>query len=387
MQVFNARDNLIDVPTLPQVESNPGSATARRQSSVTTPTRSPASDPPSGNRFDADDSDSLLTRAMQKKRPTDSTETLFQDNPEEDQNDNGYTGSLLSDSLLTDSFRDLGEKEQERRPTFDQVGDDGDGLAADESWAESMLHELEPDRSPPPSPEQGKTRFSLEGEGEADSPAPNRRRNPSNPLQDDFALRADPKPGFGHLKGAPVKLGASVPSSTRSSLASTLLLALLIIVLLVILVAQLGLYHFDRLAREEWIRPIYTVICDTLEPLGCELPRLSDLSQVRSEDLVVRSHPLLADALIIDAVLVNGAGFEQPYPAISLSFSDINNNVVAKRLFTPDEYLAGEVDPKSLMPSRTPIRVSLELKDPGKQAVNYTISFRETPVANASTTP
>jgi hypothetical protein len=32
--------------------------------------------------------------------------------------------------------------------------------------------------------------------------------------------------------------------------------------------------------------------------------------------LLVRSHPELADALVVDAVIVNGADFAQPFPEL-----------------------------------------------------------------------
>ena len=50
--------------------------------------------------------------------------------------------------------------------------------------------------------------------------------------------------------------------------------------------------------------------------------------------------------------------------------------LVAGRRFPPGEYLDGEVSAGDLMPVSTPVQLSLEIADPGEDAVNYTLKFR-----------
>jgi len=91
---------------------------------------------------------------------------------------------------------------------------------------------------------------------------------------------------------------------------------------------------------------------------------------------VVRTDPENRDQLIVDAVILNRAGFEQPFPAIALTFSNLNGDVVAQSTFTPEEYLAGEAAELASMPVETPVRIAIRIRDPGRDAVNYNLSFR-----------
>jgi hypothetical protein len=74
---------------------------------------------------------------------------------------------------------------------------------------------------------------------------------------------------------------------------------------------------------------------------------------------------------MVDTILLNRAPFEQPFPDLVLTFSDIHGQTLAARRFTPREYLAGELAGQTSMPSNQPIHLSLEIVDPGPDAVNY----------------
>ncbi|GLS25206.1 DUF3426 domain-containing protein [Marinibactrum halimedae] len=139
------------------------------------------------------------------------------------------------------------------------------------------------------------------------------------------------------------------------------------VVLALLLIAQVGWIKFDTWSRVHPYRDAYTVMCPVI---GCTIPPVYDYSKVRIT-LVVREHPTLENALQADAVLLNTAGFEQPFPHLSLAFTDINDQPIAQRTFLPSEYLAGEMAGARNMPKSQPIHISLELLDPGDKAVNY----------------
>lgn len=148
----------------------------------------------------------------------------------------------------------------------------------------------------------------------------------------------------------------------------TWLWILLACVLLAGIAAQTAYFRFDSLSKHQPWRGLYAAICPQL---GCELPELVDLSAIRTANLVVRSHPKLSGALVVDAVLLNTADFTQPFPSLMLSFSDLKNKPVASRLFTPREYLQGELAGRREMPSGNPVHIAIEIVDPGREAVNY----------------
>ena len=138
------------------------------------------------------------------------------------------------------------------------------------------------------------------------------------------------------------------------------------------LLAQYATYNFDELARQDRYRPWFEQLCPSI---GCSLPSKVDIGQIRSSNLVVRSHPEFSGALIVDAILYNRASFAQPFPLLEMRFADLGGQLIASRRFKPSEYLAGELAGQREMPPQTPIHISLDILDPGTRAVNYSLSF------------
>ncbi len=141
---------------------------------------------------------------------------------------------------------------------------------------------------------------------------------------------------------------------------------------LLALVIQVGWFKFDYFSRVEPYRTGYLFLCPYL---GCQVPTLIDTSRILASNLVVREHPDTQGALAVDVMLINGASFEQPFPDLLLAFTDINENQVAARRFTPKDYLGGELAGRDLMPQNQKIHITLDLVDPGAEAVNYHISI------------
>lgn len=141
---------------------------------------------------------------------------------------------------------------------------------------------------------------------------------------------------------------------------------------LLALVVQVGWFKFDYFSRVEPYRTGYLFLCPHL---GCQVPTLVDTSRILASNLVVREHPDTQGALAVDVMLINGAPFEQPFPDLLLVFTDIDQNQVASRRFTPKDYLGGELVGRELMPQNQKIHVTLDLVDPGAEAVNYHISI------------
>lgn len=132
-------------------------------------------------------------------------------------------------------------------------------------------------------------------------------------------------------------------------------------------------FKFDQWSRTPQWRPYYSQICDLM---SCELPKIQNLKSMSTQHLVVRSHPKLQRALVVDTLLQNHADYKQPFPDLELVFSDLNDSVVASRQFIPGEYLSGELSGQENMPSHAPIHIALEIADPGPEAVSYAIRLK-----------
>lgn len=137
---------------------------------------------------------------------------------------------------------------------------------------------------------------------------------------------------------------------------------------LLVLLVQYVAFNFDRLSRDQNYRPVFASICPLL---GCTLPGLDNIQLIRSTNLMVRSHPDYQNALVVDAIISNRASFQQRFPVMELQFTNLAGDIVAGRRFQPSEYLAGELKGSSTMPINQPIHISLDIVDPGQQAVSY----------------
>ena len=144
------------------------------------------------------------------------------------------------------------------------------------------------------------------------------------------------------------------------------------LILSLLLVGQFTWFNRQTLSLDPALRGFYTNFCQLLP---CALPPLVDIGAIRSTELMVRSHPDQQNALQVDAVIINEASHTQPFPNLQLTFTDINGNVIAHRIFTPTEYLAGELAGALEMPRAQPVRLELEILDPGEKAVNYQLRF------------
>lgn len=188
-------------------------------------------------------------------------------------------------------------------------------------------------------------------------------------LEDEEALGAVSHAQLAGIGGAPIELEAqAVPPRRRAAL---FLLANLALILL--LAGQVAWTRFDSLLADPRYRPLLSQACRLL---GCDFPAFSNLAAIASEELSVRSHPTVAGALQVDFIFRNNAELPQDFPLVELNFFDMRERLLANRIFTPAEYLSPELR-LGQMPARVPVQVSLEILDPGADAVNYSLAFRK----------
>lgn len=138
------------------------------------------------------------------------------------------------------------------------------------------------------------------------------------------------------------------------------------------LILQLAYLQRNRLTDYPKIGPLVIKACNGIP--GCELAPKRDVSQLQLVSRNVYSHPNVKGALMINAVIVNGANFSQPFPVLLVSMSDIHGKVVAERYFRPAEYLPENSDSRGMQPGKA-VPVSLEVMDPGQNALAFELDF------------
>lgn len=190
------------------------------------------------------------------------------------------------------------------------------------------------------------------------------------PLPDDEGSRAPPRLDVLSLPLEAARVEAALDAQERLRAARRRRAPWVVaaFVLLLVLAAEGVWLRFDAFSQAPMTRPVAQRICAQLD---CALPILRAPDAIRSQRLLVRSHPARADGLRVDAVIINRAEFPQPFPVLELRFSDIDGVLVAARHFEPSTYLAGELAGRREMPVGTPVQLSLDLVDPGARAVNY----------------
>ncbi|HET7663669.1 MAG TPA: zinc-ribbon and DUF3426 domain-containing protein [Rhodanobacteraceae bacterium] len=145
------------------------------------------------------------------------------------------------------------------------------------------------------------------------------------------------------------------------------------VVLALCLGAQLVWAKRKPLTANPATRPWLAQACKLF---GCSLPPVRDLARLQLLSRDVRPHPNVPDALLISATVRNNAPFTQPYPIVSITLSDLDENRIAMRRFRPTEYIADpEVRAAGLAPGAT-AALMFEVKDPGRDAVAFQFGFQ-----------
>jgi predicted Zn finger-like uncharacterized protein len=117
-----------------------------------------------------------------------------------------------------------------------------------------------------------------------------------------------------------------------------------------------------------------------LQRLGLETPSpaqpFRDLESIHLVNRELRSHPVVPGRLRLSATIVNRAQRSQPYPAIEVALLDAAGQVVLRERFDPSDYLAVGSAPDGGMAPQAYLPLTLELADPGSQAVGFELEFR-----------
>ena len=162
-----------------------------------------------------------------------------------------------------------------------------------------------------------------------------------------------------------------------NSITPTVLWSIGILLLTATLYIEYVWFNRDQFSQ---ITEFKTLIDNTCKQFECKNLSVREPSKIELITRNVYSHPNEKNALIVDITMKNNAKYAQPYPVLQIDFSNIRGGTVAARRFFPDDYLAiedtqnKEKQPLLIQPD-TSTSVTLEIKDPGKQAMTYEFNF------------
>jgi len=152
------------------------------------------------------------------------------------------------------------------------------------------------------------------------------------------------------------------------------------VLLLSLLCGQFLFFYHDDLAKKPAWRPVVAEFC---RYAGCELRPLQDIAKMDLLQTTIAPHPKYEHALRIRTTLVNRAPFPQDYPWMEISLTNNAGNVIARRTFTPAQYL--ETPAKGMLVPNVVAETLLDVTNPDRKAVGYEIRL-VTPVTPARAT-
>lgn len=166
---------------------------------------------------------------------------------------------------------------------------------------------------------------------------------------------------------APVEEQKSAPEKKRGLFWLWLLCSILLLAGL----GGQGLYFFrsDLAARHPEFKPFLQRFCDALQ-CSIRLPADPDLLSIEASSL--EADPVQASQITLNAILRNRARLAQEYPQLELALTDTQDQIIARRIFSPKEY-AKNADLGRGMPPNEELAVKLYLDLGDLSAAGYRV--------------
>lgn len=142
--------------------------------------------------------------------------------------------------------------------------------------------------------------------------------------------------------------------------------------LIALLLFQVAYFYRNELALHyPALRPALLAFC---EYFGCRLETPYDVGLIELlAQTRVEPHPSHENALRVSISMVNRAAYAQPYPLMELSLSDRAGNLLARRIFTPLEYLGRRPAEDERLAPNVVKNIVLDVTNPHGKAVGYEI--------------
>lgn len=230
--------------------------------------------------------------------------------------------------------------------------------AAPAAPASTLTPTLEPEPTPEaeadPAPESGPDAAG------PTLPAPATEPAPSGAGAEPAVAAAPERPAPGFLR----RRGAASGGLDRRLVAIAAGLALLLVV-------QLLLADRARLAADAGWRPVVATLCGVLR---CSLPPWREPAAIVVEQRDVRPVPGRPGVLRVSATIRNDARWDQAWPRLTLTLSDVDGRALGVRVFEPAEYLAAP--PRDVtVASGESAAIGMEIVEPSPHAVAFNFRF------------
>ena len=163
------------------------------------------------------------------------------------------------------------------------------------------------------------------------------------------------------VMAAPVSLPAEKP--TRWPF-------ILVALLLVLALAGQVVFHFrsEIATTMPSLRPL---LAEASKALGSDLPLPRHVELISIEVSDLQNDPAHGNLLVLNATLRNRAAYGQAYPALELSLTDTQDSAVARRVFSPAEYLSPKTPAEQPFAANSDLAVRLWIEARDITAAGY----------------
>lgn len=165
---------------------------------------------------------------------------------------------------------------------------------------------------------------------------------------------------------AAAPLSRAAPAQTRSAYWSLGILA----AVLALLAQTVIFYGADLVRNAPVLRATVALVC---RGLPCQRLAPIDMHRLDLVETQVTPHPRYDRALRVRATIVNRADRAQPYPLLEVTLMDSQGNVVARRAYSPRDYLGNPQAIADGLPPQVAVTVQLDITSPGPQASGFEI--------------
>ena len=183
---------------------------------------------------------------------------------------------------------------------------------------------------------------------------------------------------LGYLKPggnpAPGKTKETAPPDKTPGQDSNRMAWMTVFILLILITLSNLAWTFREPLLENTVVRNFLVDAGLLEKKEAEPFR--DVTRIHLVSRDMHSHPARAGMLALSATFLNRADKTQPYPLIEVTLTDATNTPLARREFTPAEYLPTRSASHSDLAPNVHVPILLEFADPGLGAVGFELRFR-----------
>jgi len=144
---------------------------------------------------------------------------------------------------------------------------------------------------------------------------------------------------------------------------------LLGLLLLLLLIAQAAYFFRSELAlRLPALKPVLVQVCELLS-CTIELPHDADLLSIDSSELEADAKQ--PNAFTLHVLLHNHAAHAQALPSLELTLTDTQDQVIARRIFHPADYLPGLAEKIDALAAKRELALALHLETAELRPTGY----------------